>query len=130
VGQKEGGLMELDKRIVESANVIMRTANTLLTEDNHLSKNQRIILGYFPLWGERLIEINNRNLSLSLPTDEAKRQDMIRAVAHDLRTPISLFINGCDFIEEDKSAWSSTETAIFIHIRNHIQRIMEIIDQL
>ena len=121
--------MELDKRIVEYANVIISDAKLPLSEGNHLTENQRHYVERIAAAAERLISINDQYLPQSLPSDSEASHEKIIVVVHDLRMPIALMIGYCDVLEqyEDKSAWSEKEIETLKHIRDHIKIIEQLI---
>ncbi|MBA3870480.1 MAG: hypothetical protein H0X30_15160 [Anaerolineae bacterium] len=122
--------MELDKQIVEYANVIISDANLPLSEGNHLTENQRHFVDRIVAAAQRLIVIYDQYLPRSLPSDSEASHEMIIVVVHDLRMPISLMIGYCDVLEqyEDKSAWSEKEIAALKHIRDYIKMTEQVIN--
>ena len=123
--------MDLDKRIVEYANIIISDANGLLSVAKNLTEQQRHFVSRISAAAERLILANDQYLSQPLPTDSVVSQELLIVVVHDLRMPVALMLGYCDVLKqfEDISSWSEKEVATLHHIGEHISLIEEVLTE-
>jgi len=121
--------MELDKRIVEYANIIIGDANGLLSDAKNLTEQQQQFVSRISAAAERLILTNDQYSWRPLPTDDVASQDLLLVVVHDLRMPVALMLGYRDVLEqfEDISSWSEKEVATLHHIGEQLSMIEEVL---
>lgn len=111
--------MELDKRVVEYASLILNNANILLNENNNLSPRQRKCFELIVIGANMFIEVYNQFVSaLATEVVPHEQRRLERDMAHELGCACSIIITRCYLAEKVDSTlnWTESHKSILVNI--------------